>query len=294
MKSEQINIRDPYVLLSDETYYLYGTRAKTCWTSSTGFDCYTSKDLTLWDGPFEVFHKPENFFADRNCWAPEVHLYKGSYYMFATFKDTKAFGGTAVLKADHPLGPFHLHSQKQITPLNWECIDGTFYLSPDGTPYMVFVHEWVQISDGSICAVELSKDLSHAVSEPKLLFHASEAKSWVVTIENKNRPGKHYVTDGPFLYRTMSGRLLMLWSSFGLEGYTQAIAYSDNGDIDGNWIQEDKLLFEKDGGHGMLFKDKNESLLLTLHTPNEHLLEHPVFYQLEEQNHTLSVRGIYQ
>ena len=38
---------------------------------------------------------------------------------------------------------------------------------------MVFVHEWVQISDGSICAIELSWDLKTAVSEPLLLFHAS-------------------------------------------------------------------------------------------------------------------------
>lgn len=294
MKSEQINIRDPYVLLSDGIYYMYGTRAETCWMAATGFDCYTSSDLINWDGPHEVFHKPENFFADKNCWAPEVHRYKDFYYMFATFKDTENYGGTAILKADHPLGPFTLHSQKQITPKDWECIDGTFYVSPDGTPYMVFVHEWVQISDGSICAVKLSSDLSHAISEPELLFHASEAKSWVVTIENKNRPGKHYVTDGPFLHRTDNGRLLMLWSSFGKEGYTQAIAYSDNGDITGNWIQQETLLFEKDGGHGMIFKDKKGKLILTLHTPNEHRKEHPVFYSLKEEDNTLIVKGLYR
>lgn len=160
-------------------------------------------------------------------------IINGSYYMFATFKDTTITGGTAILKADHPLGPFTLQSNKQITPADWECIDGTFYVSPDGTPYMIFVHEWVQISDGSICAVKLSNDLKHSISEPQLLFHASEAASWIVTIDNKNRPGKHYVTDSPFLYRTSSGRLLLLWSSFGKEGYTQAIACSDN-DLDGN------------------------------------------------------------
>ena len=34
-------------------------------------------------------------------------------------------------------------------------------------------------------------------------------------------------------YRTGSGRLIMLRSSFGKEGYTEALAYSDNGDITG-------------------------------------------------------------
>lgn len=291
MKSDRINIRDPFVLTENKTYYLYGTRAETCWTAATGFDCYTSKNLIDWDGPYEVFRKPESFWADLNCWAPEVHKYNGAYYLFATFKDSKVHGGTAVLKASNPLGPFTEHSSRQITPREWECIDGTFYLSPEGTPYMVFVHEWVQISDGSICAVRLSDDLKEAVSDPFLLFHASEAKSWVIPFENKKRPGINYVTDGPFLHRTESGRLILLWSSFGRKGYTEALAYSDNGDITGKWTQEDRLLFEKDGGHGMIFKSLSGELCLTLHTPNEHLKEHPVFYTLKEKDHTLWVRN---
>lgn len=289
MKNTEINIRDPFVLIEGGKYYMYGTRAKTCWGAATGFDCYVSDNMEDWEGPFEVFSKPSDFWADMNCWAPEVHKYQGSFYMFATFKDSKVHGGTAILKADNPLGPFVEHSNGQITPKDWECIDGTFYLAKDGTPYMVFVHEWVQISDGSICAVRLSQDLSEAASQPETLFHASEATAWVVPITNKKRPGLHYVTDGPYLYPMENGRLLMLWSSFGNEGYTQAIAYSDNGEITGNWIQEDKLLFEKDGGHGMIFKALSGELYLTLHTPNEHLKEHPVFYRLKEDGETLTV-----
>ena len=287
MKHQDINIRDPFVLVDTGTYYLYGTRADTCWMEGDGFDCYTSKDMENWEGPFEVFHKPQDFWADKNCWAPEVHKYNGSYYMFATFKDSKVHGGTAILKASNPLGPFTPHSKKQITPGDWECIDGTFYLSPNKTPYMVFVHEWVQISDGAICAVELSKDLTKAVSQPFVLFHASEAAGWVVPITPQNRPGTHYVTDGPFLYRTEHNRLLLLWSSFGKEGYTEALAYSDNGDITGRWVQDNRLLFQKDGGHGMIFQNMDNDPYLTLHTPNEHLKERPVFYALREKDDTL-------
>lgn len=209
--------------------------------------------------------------------------------MFATFKDSNAVGGTAILIADNPLGPFKEHGDKKITPEEWECIDGTFYVSPKGKPYMVFVHEWVQIKDGTICAIELSEDLKTAVSKPIVLFHASEAKAWIKAFESEKRPGKNYVTDGPFLYRTNQGRLIMIWSSFGEEGYTEAIAYSDNGDITGNWIQEERLLFKKDGGHGMIFRDYQENLFLSLHTPNEHLKEHPEFYKLEEKEDTLWV-----
>lgn len=287
MYTYEINIRDPFVLVYNNRYYMYGTRAATCWTAADGFDCYVSNDLSNWEGPVEVFKKPETFWADLNCWAPEVHIYNGAFYMFATFKSSAAHGGTAILKAEHPLGPFMEHSCRQITPSEWECIDGTFYISPAGTPYMVFVHEWVQISDGAICAVELSKDLRQAVSEPFILFHASAGKPWIKPHINPRRPGNHYVADGPFLYRGNQGRLIMLWSSFGNEGYSEALAYSNNGDITGKWHQEGRLLFEKDGGHGMVFKDLRGNLFLTLHSPNEFLKERPKFIKITEYGDSL-------
>lgn len=292
MLISEINIRDPFVLVYQNKYYLYGTRAATCWGAATGFDGYVSSDLEHWQGPFEIFRKPEGFWADQNCWAPEVHEYQGSFYMFATFKSSTMHGGTAILKADNPLGPFREHSHRQITPADWECIDGTFYVSPSGKRYMVFVHEWVQISDGAICAVELSEDLKEAVGQPFDLFHASEGQPWVRPhIDEKRPPGVHYVTDGPFLYRGSDQRLMMLWSSFGEEGYTEALAYSDNGDITGNWRQDKRLLFEKDGGHGMIFKSLEGKLYLTLHSPNETLKERPHFHELSEHDGSIWLKG---
>ena len=86
MRLNEINIRDPYVLIRDDTYYLYGTRGERCWGPDDGLDCYTSKDLENWEGPTEVFHRPDSFWADRNFWAPECHYYKGDYYLFVSFK----------------------------------------------------------------------------------------------------------------------------------------------------------------------------------------------------------------
>lgn len=287
MKKSEINIRDPFVLLFEDKYYMYGTRGASCWGEATGFDCYVSDDLENWSEPIEVFKKPKDFWADKNCWAPEVHLYNGDFYMFATFKDSEKIGGTSILKADNPLGPFIIHGEDKITPKDWECIDGTFYLSSEGVPYMIFVHEWVQISDGSICLIELDTELKKAVSDPITLFCASEAKDWIKPFYQEKRPGKHYVTDGPCIYTTKNGRLVMLWSSFGDKGYTEALCYSESGDIHGPWIHDERLLFEKDGGHGMIFKTRGNELVLTLHSPNKHLEERPIFYYLEEKENTL-------
>ena len=53
MKREEINIRDPFVLVYDGKYYLYGTRGATCWGEADGFDCYVGTDLEEFDGPFD-------------------------------------------------------------------------------------------------------------------------------------------------------------------------------------------------------------------------------------------------
>ena len=284
MLTEMINVRDPFVLSEGGVYYLTGTRAQTCWGEADGFDGYLSRDLENWEGPFEIFHRPEGFWADKNYWAPEIHHIGDAYYLFATFnsvaEDKK---GTLILQADAPLGPYHLHSEGKITPPEWNCLDGTFYCSPTGTPYMVFSHEWVDLGDGEICAVELTKDLKRPVGRPFTLFKASEGKPWVRSIQHRSRLDPVFVTDGPFLYRTKAGELLLLWSSFSEKGYAQALARSDNGDIDGHWTIDEKPLFDSDGGHGMLFRSRQGRLLLTLHQPNETPKEHPVFLDVTER-----------
>ena len=280
MKCSDIHIRDPFVLVYDGRYYMYGTRGETCWGMASGFDVYVSTDLENWEGPHECFGNDGTFWADRNYWAPEVHEYKGAFYMFASFKNAERRRGTAILKAESPMGPFAPHSDGCITPADWECLDGTFYVSREGKPYMVFCHEWVQVTDGEICAIELTDDLKAPAGDPKLLFHASEAK-WCK--EYRGSRGEHgYVTDGPFMWRTADGTLLCLWASMSEGGYTQALATSDNGDIDGGFIQTDTL-YTQDGGHGMVFTALDGQMYLTLHCPNSLNNERPIFLPIAER-----------
>ncbi|UKI17739.1 MAG: hypothetical protein L6V80_06255 [Bacteroidales bacterium] len=39
------------------------------------------------------------------------------------------------------------------------ALDGTLWVE-DGKPYMVYCHEWVQVMDGEMKVVELTRDLS--------------------------------------------------------------------------------------------------------------------------------------
>ena len=274
LTNDQINIRDPFVLVHDGRYYLYGTRGPTCWGAADGFDVYTGQDLVSWEGPSVCFRNDGSFWADRNYWAPEVHPWRGFFYMFASFRSETRRRGTAVLRAVSPAGPFEPWSEGPVTPESWECLDGTLYVSPGSVPYMVFCHEWVQAGDGEILAMRLSEDLKSAAGEPFLLFRGSDA-AW-------NQPVRHssgvtgYVTDGPFFWRKEDGALLCLWSGFSEKGYIQGVAVSDNGDIDGRFVQREPL-FSEDGGHGMLFRARNGQLVLAFHSPNAHLRERPRF-----------------
>ena len=280
MKRNEINIRDPFVLVHEGMYYLYGTRAETCWGEADGFDVYTSRDLEDWSGPHECFYNDGAFWATHNYWAPEVYSYRGAYYMFASFKREGVCRGTAILRAESPLGPFVPWSDGCVTPRDWECLDGTLYVNRQGQPFMVFCHEWVQVSDGEVCAMPLTEDLRAPAGEPRVLFHGSDAPWSRLVRHFSGRDG--YVTDGPFLWRTGDGTLLCLWASFSDEGYTEGVAVSGNGEIDGVFTQAEPL-FRKDGGHGMVFRDLEGSLRMTLHSPNKHLLERPCFYRLTEE-----------
>ena len=271
LPTRQIQIRDPFALpVADEgAYYLFGTTWRTPGASPAGFDCYRSSDLASWEGPFPAFVPPPGFWSDRNFWAAEVHEMDGAFHMFASFKAQGRYRGTQVLRADAPGGPYRVHSDGPVTPAHWECLDGTLHVDARGDPWIVFCHEWVQIHNGSVCAMRLSADLSRAVDRPVYLFSATDAP-WVLPVKGEDPACRFpcYVTDGPFLHRTASGELLMLWSSIGAGGYTQGLARSDDGTVTGRWEQAPEPLWSGDGGHGMLFRTFDGRLTLSLHCPN--------------------------
>ena len=272
-------LRDPFIVIENGVYYAYGT----------GWRCYKNTSGTLsgaWEDLGVVVRVP----ADAvDChWAPEVHRWGGAFYMFTTYKSAKTgHRGCTIFRSDSPEGPFVPYSEGHVTPLDWDCIDGTFYVDPDGQPWMVFVHEWTCTDDGvgRMACAKLSEDLTHFISEPVELFRADDP-SWT------NR----HVTDGCYMYTCKTGELLMIWSNFEDAGYCVGIARSSNGRIDGEWTQDDELLYSKnmqmqyDGGHGMIFRDTDGQMYLSIHSPNRIIddrKETPVFIPIREENGTL-------
>jgi GH43 family beta-xylosidase len=283
LQSKDINLRDPFVLSENGTFYMYGTRAQNFGMEVGGFDVYQSTDLVNWSEPIECFNSADNGLNREVNWAPEVHKYKNIYYMFATFTQENGNRGTYVLKADNPLGPFHKHSKGAVTPHEWECLDGTLYIE-DEKPYLVFCHEHTQIIDGTICYIQLSDDLSVSIGEPTTLFSAS-SPYWA----DKKPQGEHYVSDGPFMFKTKDNTLLMIWSTFIKSQYAECVVKFSDKTIKGNFEHLPPLI-DDDGGHGMIF-DINNQLFLTFHSPNKQGHEHPKFIELSQTNDSIFIKN---
>ncbi len=269
-----VGTRDPYVVYKNGAYYLYETNWRVYKNTSGDLE----GDWTLIEGAVEV---PAD--CRTHKWAPEVHEYKGSYYMFTTYK-SKATGlrGCVVFKADSPEGPFVEISESvdgvkghltkgtigSTDMSTWDAIDGTLYVDGDGQPWMIFTHESTSRPEGygRFMAAKLSDDLTHFISEPFEMFSPHD-------VDWSGSP----ITDGCFMYTNANGELLMLWSSNDTSGkYTVAVSRSDNGKLDGNWIHdEDPFLFKNimigtDGGHGSLFTDVDGQMYMVCHAPQDY------------------------
>jgi len=303
----QIRIRDPFVLPdpATRTYFIYSS---TDWGGAAeqkrkAVIAYRSKDLENWETPTPVFKVPEGHWARETIWAPEVHNFNGKYYLFVTLTSKDLLPtpagrpqnrkrGTEILVADRPEGPFRSFANQPQTPEGWMSLDGTLWIE-DGVPYMIFCHEWIQITDGTMDLVRLKDDLSAALGVPTTLFHATDAP-WTRCRGDLGElfEGKRYhasITDGPWLHRTKNGRLIMLWSSYGPAKYATGIAVSSSGKVSGPWKQQQETLWLDDGGHPMLFNTFDGRLVMVLHQPNRRV-ERARFFEMEDTGDTVRIK----
>jgi beta-xylosidase len=302
-------VHDPWMLAeqSTQTYYLYTSApARQTGLNRAGTFVYKSKDLATWEGPFVAFTCPDDCWAipQEGAWAPEVHAYQGKFYLFTTLHNPQKplptrgvperpnfMRSTMIAVGDSPMGPFTLlKKDAPVAPPGFMTLDGTLFVDRAGQPWMVYAHEHRQKHDGTMEALPLTKDLAAAAADPIYLFKASDAP-WINEQAVPNARATVYVTDGPEFYRTKTGRLLMLWSSYeknglGRDGYVETIARSKSGDLQGPWEQLPPLV-RNDSGHGMLFRTFAGQLMLVVHQP--FIGAHAKIYEMEDLGDNLRV-----
>lgn len=284
--TDSIWLSDPAVLAdaATQTYYMTGT----------GGMQWRSKDLKTWDGPYYIIEPDTTSWmgARPMVWAAEPHFYNGKYYYFGTFTNRETIiaenhngkiprRSCHVLASDKPEGPFRPMNQELYVKPDVPTLDATFFVDTDGQPWLLYCEEWLINDNGTVEAVRLNEDLSATVGDAMVLFRAFDSP-WS---SNRDSTGPNQVTDGPFAFRTDTGRLGIFWTSWNHGVYTTGVAYSTTGKMEGPWEQVKDPILPGDYGHGMLFRDFDGTWLMAVHSninlEGDRKERHPHFFKVD-------------
>lgn len=274
----EMPLHDPFIVTDRQTktYWLFTSNVEqVSGHKAPGVMAYRSGDLKHWTQPELVFRLPADTWANAGCWAPEVHRWRGRWYLFVTVHNEslplpepspvpgqRTYRRATVLAvADQLGGPFTLlRDGEPVVSKELMTLDGTLYVDPKSKPWMVYAHEWLQLRVGAFAAVPLDNDL-RAAGPSRELFRGDASPA------AKPQQGQGIiVTDGPQLYRTADGSLHMLWSSWGEDGYFQALSRSKSGDLFGPW-EHLPVWLGRGSGHGMLLRTLDDAWMLVVHRP---------------------------
>ena len=250
---------DPFIHLENGIYYLYFSSGDT-----VGLTVYTSTNLKDWlpDQGRDKFGRAYvngNGFGSNRFWAPEMHKYKGKYYLFHSAEEK-----VTVDVGDSPLGPFRNPEKKPFFPEG--NIDNSFFLDDDGTPYMLYAHFY---AGNEVWICELEKDLLHAKPETqRKLIRAEE--DWEM---NRTDPrfSQWSIAEGPCLIKK-DGIYWLTYSSHHVidDNYNVCLATATN--VKGPYVKQGKgpILAPKGKyqctGHHSLFKDKSGNWKIVFHS----------------------------
>ena len=292
LKRRDIRVRDPYIVLDRNLYYMYAT------TGETTLSYYTSTDLDNWEYGGVAFEIPDDFWAYKDVWAAEVHQYRNRFYLFVSLLGKNGLRGTQIAVADTPDGPFIPLTDRAVTPIDQSCIDGTLYVE-DGIPYIFYSHDWpdhyvenLGAYVGEICAAQLSDDLTAIVGEPWVLFASNESPISAETphhIVYNDRPCVRFGSDAPFVQKHSNGSLVLTWSPYLNGNYVVLSVVSPSGNVKGPWTHLPKPLFDENGGHAMFFDTREGKRCMCLHAPERDMDERAHIFEVEESDEALRI-----
>lgn len=266
MTRDEIHIRDPFVFVENGIYYLLGTTGDDPWGKASDLTLYSSRDL-------ENFKKERVMVTDgslssyTNIWAPELHKYKGKYYLIVSAYREDLDRGCFIFVSDSLGQDFKMLTGKYVTPAGWECLDGTLFVYC-GKPYLCFSNNWTSTitndGDGSLFIVEMKEDLTETIGKPQKIISGKYSGLAIGLGEEGQKKG--YIAEGPWMYEE-KGKIVLLWSTIGKNGYMVIKSTSSNG-VFGDYTF-DSIVFDEDGGHCMRFTDLNGKNHITFHQPNK-------------------------
>lgn len=240
---EGIEIRDPFVFLApDDKYYLTGTTRReegSFWKETNGIMIWKSDDLKNWESIGKVYdfmENPDNWQKNicqtQNTWAPEITYFNDTFWITYSPNPSCAVIKSITGKIEGP----YVDMGRYVT----NGIDSDFFTDDDGTVYFVY-------QNGKIAP--LKKDgLGFAKDAVQLL----------------PVDGQQVGYEGAGIIKIMGKYVLYAaeWNGDGRADGTYDMMYSVADNLYGPYSPR-KLLIPH-GGHGCLFKDKNNQIRFTM------------------------------
>lgn len=261
---QQISFGDPFILLDDSTYYMYGTASP-----DTGIKVYRSADLKHWEGPVGArsgfaLHT-RDVYGEGGYWAPEVYHRNGRYYMFFSVEEH-----IAVATSDHPAGPFTQEEASVLRP--HKSIDSHLFVDDDGSAYLYFAN----FKDGlEIWGARLDDDLM-SVDTTTLTRLLTQSQPW----ERSPKEPVGIVNEGPYVIKR-DGQYYMTYSANHFASQDYGIGLARASSPLGNWrkSEQNPVLQNPDSlvgtGHSAFFKDKEGQLHIVYHAHYDTSSVHP-------------------
>ncbi|MBE6719786.1 MAG: hypothetical protein E7571_03890 [Ruminococcaceae bacterium] len=259
------NIRDPFILLDGDTYYLTGTIPPYWNGKSEGVKLWKSSDLLHWEEVGFILHRSvanaDSWYRDY-WWAPEIHKKNGRFYLTVNCRNDELGVGQNPLLAvsDRIDGDYTLINADNPLFTKQKCDCGKVII-PDGNDANLFTD-----SDGktyiTVCSFdgiflyEIDLDTATLIGKPTLVVAPSE-DGW----DTKNE-GQFIICHG--------GKYYCFYSSF-TRSYEVGVAVASS--IHGPWVKDARnpiiTPIGVDGlqhsGHNSVFSDKKGQLWTAYH-----------------------------
>jgi beta-xylosidase len=223
-----VDLADPDVVhASDGMYYLYGTSAV-----GEGYRVWSSPDLVHWTPHEELaFKKSDTSWGRDNFWAPDVHEFRGDFYLYYSCMGPVQGGAKqshriCVARSKSPLGPF-VDVKAPIFDPGYATIDANAFLDDDGRGYLYFARDqsenWQPNGhrDSHLYVVPLGPDLTSVTGEPRLCVKPDQPWEGDADEDRWN--------EGPFVMK-FRGTYILMYSAhvFSSPNYCLGFATSKN------------------------------------------------------------------
>ncbi len=294
---DTLNIRNPFIYLDKKhlTYYMTGD----------GGHMWISKDMHLWNGPYNVLQLDSTMWMGSNpiIESPEIHVYNRKFYYTATFIRPDVVIENAegrdiirsscqIFVADSIQGPYKpIQAEKPLLRADHSTRNATFTTDEYNAGYIIYNHAWEQNNNETVQIIRLDEGFDIQIGEPYIMFKASH-----IPFANSGNVASSHIAEGPYIFKTEGAGLGILFLTEIDDTPCIAVAYSEIGGLNGPWVVEPEPLLKGNYGQPVLFRDFDGTMVMLMHkdtTVNGKNISVPTLIEVDMQFEKLKINNTY-